>query len=207
MKTASAASREVGCEWWQRQRPAQRIFNSGARSHLASFANSDVTLTELDDPVNPNADAFFAGWSNEAALPTDTLIAIHHPGVDEKRISFSFQSGASGKFRKRPIRSPTATCWSSLLGHRYHRRGLFRDHRSFDKNKRVRGQLFGGLAACTVTRLYDVYGYFRRQLGRGRQRRNAAARLAGPLRNGDDVHGRPQPVGPQHHRHDGRTTA
>jgi subtilisin-like proprotein convertase family protein len=135
----------------------RNVFNSGT-IHLASFANSDVTITELDDPLNPNADAFFAGWSNEAALPTDTLIAVHHPGVDEKRISFSFQQAR----RVNNGNGPTVAD-GNLLEVPFWDIGTTEGGSSgspiFDKNKRVRGQLFGGQAACG-NQAYDVYGYF-----------------------------------------------
>ena len=62
---------------------------------------SDVTLLELDDPANPLFELFWSGWDRRttsaatacgpqgAAGSTDGLCAsIHHPGVDEKRITF-----------------------------------------------------------------------------------------------------------------------
>jgi hypothetical protein len=85
--------------------------NSGA-SFLAATENpfsgcstpgncSDVTLLELDDPADPTFDLFWSGWDRRttsdattcgpqgAPGSTDGLCAsIHHPGVDEKRITF-----------------------------------------------------------------------------------------------------------------------
>jgi len=60
---------------------------------------SDMTLIELDDPADPAFDLFWAGWDRRAVPATcgpqgapgstDGLCAsIHHPGVDEKRITF-----------------------------------------------------------------------------------------------------------------------
>ena len=62
---------------------------------------SDVTLLELDDPADPAFDLFWSGWDRRttsdattcgpqgAPGSTDGLCAsIHHPGVDEKRITF-----------------------------------------------------------------------------------------------------------------------
>jgi len=70
-------------------------FNTGA-IHRASYGPSDVTLLELDDPVSPASNVFFAGWSAEFVMPQDTIIAIHHPSTDEKRISFEFDPGLPG---------------------------------------------------------------------------------------------------------------
>lgn len=60
---------------------------------------SDVTVVELDGPPEPEWDLFWAGWDRRetpaecgpqgAPGSTDGLCAtIHHPGVDEKRITF-----------------------------------------------------------------------------------------------------------------------
>lgn len=66
---------------------------------LFSDECSDMTLLELDDPADPEFNLFWAGWdrSNIAAQcgpavndsSTENLCAsIHHPSVDEKRITF-----------------------------------------------------------------------------------------------------------------------
>ena len=135
----------------------RNIFNSGA-THLASYANSDVTITLLDDPVNPDANAFFAGWDADELLPSDTTIAVHHPGVDEKRISFSFNQtyrtnngGGTPNPEGNLLEVPD---WSIGTTE-----GGSSGSPIFDVTGHVRGQLFGGQAACGND-AYDVYGYF-----------------------------------------------
>ncbi len=59
---------------------------------------SDMTLIELDDPANPDFNLHWAGWDRRPpptacaqgpGSSTDGLCAtIHHPGVDEKRITW-----------------------------------------------------------------------------------------------------------------------
>ncbi|NBD96140.1 MAG: hypothetical protein GVY11_06675 [Gammaproteobacteria bacterium] len=59
---------------------------------------SDMTLIELDDPADPDFDLHWAGWDRRPpptaceqgpGASTDGLCAtIHHPGVDEKRITW-----------------------------------------------------------------------------------------------------------------------
>lgn len=131
--------------------------NMGA-VHLASNPPSDMTIVMLDDPVNPAANAFFAGWDAREALPVDTMIGIHHPSVDEKRISFSFQD----PYRVEGI-SPNPNPEGNQIAIPDWDIGTTEPGSSgspvFDRFKRVRGQLFGGGAACGND-LYDAYGYF-----------------------------------------------
>ncbi len=132
--------------------------NMGA-VHLASNPASDMTILVLDDPVNPAANAFFAGWDARAEVPADTMIAVHHPRGEEKRISFSFQD---------PFRAPylgttpvdngnhiTIPFWDIGTTE-----GGSSGSPVFDRFKRVRGQLHGGGAACERPNDLDSYGYF-----------------------------------------------
>lgn len=131
--------------------------NMGA-IHLASNPPSDMTIVMLDDPINPAANAFFAGWDAREELPVDTVIAIHHPRVDEKRISFSFQN----PFRVEGI-SSTPNPSGNQIAIPFWDIGTTEGGSSgspiFDRFKRVRGQLFGGAASCTNIS-FDAYGYF-----------------------------------------------
>ena len=122
----------------------------------ASNPASDMTIVELDDPVNPNANAFFAGWDNSYNVPTDTVIAVHHPSTDEKRISFTFQQTFFTQGFNGP-NNPTGTHleipdWDI---------GTTEPGSSgspvFDRFHRLRGQLHGGSAACGND-AYDTYG-------------------------------------------------
>ncbi|MEW5870495.1 MAG: proprotein convertase P-domain-containing protein [Chloroflexota bacterium] len=61
-------------------------FNSGA-IFRATYATSDFTLIQLDDPINPAFNPYFAGWDRSSSATT-SAVGIHHPNTDEKRISF-----------------------------------------------------------------------------------------------------------------------
>ena len=131
-------------------------FNTGA-VFRAGYAPSDFTLVEFDDPVSESADAFFAGWDATELSPGDSVICIHHPNTDEKRISFSFQE----------------TYISDYFGYSPNPNG---DHVAvpdwdigtteggssgsplFNSSKRVVGQLHGGGAACGNDNS-DFYGW------------------------------------------------
>lgn len=69
-------------------------FNTGS-FHRASYSGArlgisggpDITLVELDDPIDLSYDVHFAGWNRQDA-PTTRSVGIHHPQGQEKRISF-----------------------------------------------------------------------------------------------------------------------
>ncbi|WP_116107203.1 proprotein convertase P-domain-containing protein [Lewinella sp. IMCC34191] len=130
------------------------VFNTGARL-LASHSGTDMTLVELDEPVNPRARAYFAGWDARSGLP-EGVLTIHHPNLDEKRISFSDQpitrstivgeESATGKF----LRVPSWDLGST--------EGGSSGAPLFDADGRVRGQLFGGRASCSNEE-EDMFGW------------------------------------------------
>ena len=134
------------------------VFQRGARL-LANNPPTDMALTVLEDPVVPAANAFFAGWSRDPVLPpTDTVIAIHHPRVNEKRISFSFETVDRSFTDTSPDPEGTfltVTSWSIGTTE-----GGSSGSPLFDSNRRVRGQLFGGTAGCQTPDGYDIYGFF-----------------------------------------------
>ncbi|OAV43968.1 proprotein convertase P-domain-containing protein [Lewinella sp. 4G2] len=136
----------------------RNIANSGA-IFLAASANSDMALTRLEEPVNPAANPFYAGWSLEELAPTDTIIAVHHPGVDEKRISFTystvFRSAVNPFTESNTGRFLTVSQWDIGTTE-----GGSSGSPLFDRFKRVRGQLWRGAASCDNPTGYDQYGFF-----------------------------------------------
>jgi hypothetical protein len=75
-------------------------FTSGTCPAGIAAQCSDNTLVELDDPPNPDFNLFWEGWDRRltpaqcSQSPTDPAstvglcASIHHPNVDEKRITF-----------------------------------------------------------------------------------------------------------------------
>jgi len=122
-------------------------FNTGAILR-AEYSPSDFALVELDDPIDPEYEVFYAGWDNSGADATTSAI-IHHPDVAEKRISFEFDD-------------TSVTSWGLSLspGDGTHIRVADWDAGTtepgssggalFDQNGRIIGQLHGGFAACGV---------------------------------------------------------
>ncbi|NJB87307.1 subtilisin-like proprotein convertase family protein [Lewinella marina] len=140
------------------------VFNTGARL-LASYSATDMTLIELDEPVNPRARAFFAGWSAALSPPTGRVATVHHPNLDEKRISISDQPVTRSNILGE------AKADGDFLRVAYWDVGSTETGSSgaplFDAAGRIRGQLFGGSAACG-NQAEDIFGSFARSfLGGG----------------------------------------
>jgi uncharacterized repeat protein (TIGR01451 family) len=112
----------------------------------ADYADTDFTLLELDDPVDPAFNAHWAGW-DWSGVDATSAVAIHHPRGDEKRISF-----------ENDATSVTSYYGTSVPGDGTHIRvtdwdlGTTEPGSSgsplFDQNHRIIGQLHGGDAAC-----------------------------------------------------------
>jgi len=133
-------------------------FNSGA-IFRAGYSPSDMTLVELDDPVSSTADAFFAGWTIAGTTPQDSVICVHHPSLDEKRISFEFQPTYRGAWGSGSTELPDGNHvivpdWDIGTTE-----GGSSGSPLFDRHKRVVGQLHGGAASCN-NNSYDSYGWF-----------------------------------------------
>jgi hypothetical protein len=121
------------------------VFNSGSTLR-ANLASSDFCLIELDDPVNPDSEAFFAGWDRSSGAP-NMAVGIHHPAVAEKRISFEFD----------PL-SLTNYFGTSVTSSGTHLRVADWDNGTteggssgsplFNAEGQIVGQLHGGNAAC-----------------------------------------------------------
>ena len=131
-------------------------FNTGA-IHLASYAPSDVTIVQFDDPISETANAFYAGWDATETIP-GSCIGIHHPSTDEKRISFENDPLLEGI----GLSNQTSDDGDHLIVPDWDI-GTTEPGSSgspiFNAEKRVVGQLHGGGAACGND-LYDTYGWF-----------------------------------------------
>jgi hypothetical protein len=123
----------------------------------AEYGPSDFTLVELDSDPDPAWGITFAGWDRTGNNAT-TAVAIHHPSVDEKRISFEYDSTTT-----------TSYLGTSVPGDGTHERVIDWDVGTteggssgsplFNQNHRVIGQLHGGYAACGNDSS-DWYGKF-----------------------------------------------
>jgi lysyl endopeptidase len=120
-------------------------FNSGA-IFRADYSPSDVTLIEMDDPIDPVVDAYWSGWDARSG-DFSAAIAIHHPNTDEKRISFEDSATTT-----------TSYLGTAVPGDSTHIRVIDWDLGTtepgssgsplYNPDQRIVGQLHGGYAAC-----------------------------------------------------------
>ena len=131
------------------------VFNSGA-TLISAWEDSDFTLVEFDDPIPEAANAYFCGWDVTSNLP-DRGVIIHHPNLEEKRISFKqspLYTGAWGS-------ESTAVVNGNHFVVDHWDLGTTEDGSSgaplLNRQGLVVGQLHGGLADCE-TPGYDSFG-------------------------------------------------
>lgn len=131
-------------------------FQSGS-VHLAANSRSDATLVKLNSAPKPEWNVNFAGWDASAAIGT-SVVAIHHPNVDEKSISFENDPTALSSYGGTASPGDSTHVWVKDWD-----KGTTEPGSSgsplFDSNHRVIGQLHGGGAACG-NNSPDYYGRF-----------------------------------------------
>lgn len=155
-------------------------FNTGA-IFRASWAGADMALVELDDEIDPDVNPFFAGWDARGVAPGDSVICVHHPATEEKRISFEFDPTFIGDDNGNSNPSDNYVVvgdWDIGTTE-----GGSSGAPLFNQEKRVVGQLFGGLAACG-NNSYDVYGWFHRSWTGGGAASNRLSNWLDPLGTG-----------------------
>jgi hypothetical protein len=137
-------------------------YNQTGAIFRSSHIDSDFALVELDDDPDPAFNVYFAGWDRGTAAPSSG-VAIHHPKGDLKKISFEYD----------PV-TITSYAGTSSPGNGTHLRVADWDYSGtdegtteqgssgcplFNQDKRVVGQLHGGLAACGNDKA-DWFGRF-----------------------------------------------
>ncbi|MFM7808009.1 MAG: proprotein convertase P-domain-containing protein, partial [Planctomycetota bacterium] len=129
-------------------------FNTGSTFRAASSA-SDFTLVQLSAQPNPAWKISYAGF-DARNVETTSSVGIHHPNVEEKRISFDNNPSTTTSYNS-----------STVPGDGTHIRignwevgtteGGSSGSPLFNQNHQIVGQLHGGSASCTsVTN--DFYG-------------------------------------------------
>jgi len=123
--------------------------------HLASGTRSDFALVKLLSQPKAEWNVTYAGWDASGDIGTPS-VAIHHPNVDEKSISFDNDPTVLASYGGQD--SPGDSTHVRVVDWD---KGTTEPGSSgsplFDSNHRVIGQLHGGGAACGND-LSDYYG-------------------------------------------------
>lgn len=140
--------------------PGDDSFSQQTRSGAIfrmSHNESDTLLFELQDPIPESFGAEYVGWSRSPALPGPG-VGIHHPGVEEKRISVENGNPQNDVWTLGISGQPTIRGWSMQFDE-----GVLEGGSSgspyFDAAGRVRGVAsgVGGGFNCTGNQI-QVYG-------------------------------------------------
>ncbi len=132
--------------------------NTSGSTLRAEDTFNDMTLLELNQPVDSNYRPFFAGWDARTSLQPATTAGIHHPRGDEKAFSFNDDSLTTGP--------------SCIVGGGANNTHWYVDNWEigttepgssgsglFDgATKRLIGYLSGGAASCSNRSAGDCYG-------------------------------------------------
>ncbi|MBW2277926.1 MAG: hypothetical protein JRF63_10560, partial [Deltaproteobacteria bacterium] len=124
-------------------------------TQVASYADSDMLLLEMDEIPPAEFDVYYAGW-NRSPVPASRSTGIHHPSGDVKKISHNHDPlingpGAGsgwGPDHWRVTEWEEGTTEPTSSGSPL-----------FDTNQLIVGQLHGGLASCESLD-FDEYGKF-----------------------------------------------
>lgn len=141
---------------------SQPAFNSvNGCVEVASNAYSDFCLVRMNSTPPANYNVYYSGWSN-VNTPVPSVVGIHHPNADIKKISFannptvSVMWNGADTWQVGPWTTGTTEPGSS-------------GSPIYDPNHHIIGQLFGGLSACGLPpdSQIDNYGKFSTSWGNG----------------------------------------
>lgn len=108
----------------------------------ASNSASDFALLELNDTPPASFNVYYAGWDNsDLVSANNAAVGIHHPSGDVKKICFEEDT---------PYHANTAgaAVWYIDQWEDGVTEGGSSGSPLFNQNKRIIGQLYGGVAAC-----------------------------------------------------------
>ncbi len=158
-------------------------FNTGAK-WIASYQPSDFCLLELDDPIHPDANAYFAGWNRKSQPPDNLTFSIHHPDGSEKSLALNTDGTEIinyelGDYPDLNGNHLMVSNWE-LGTTEYGSSGA----PLLDENQMVVGQLHGGLASCDNND-YDAFGWWFRSWEGGGTPTSALKFWLDPIDRGD----------------------
>ena len=142
---------------------SRREFNTGT-TELGDGATSDWSLLEFDDPILPSAYVYLSGWDRRDIAPS-SAVAIHHPSVEEKRISFENDATTITTYGSN-TQTSSGTHIRVIDWDLGTTEGGSSGSPLFNADKQIVGQLHGGSAACG-NNASDWYGRLHRSMNDG----------------------------------------
>lgn len=122
---------------------------------LLEWQGTDGSFLRLSSTPPEEFEPYFSGWDASGATP-DTIVGIHHPRGDIKKICSSF--GPIGQDNIN-AGSGDADCWHAPQWDIGTTEQGSSGSAIWDQNHRVIGQLYGGQASCS-NNVNDYYGRF-----------------------------------------------
>jgi hypothetical protein len=120
----------------------------------ARFDSLDFALVEMSLVPPPEFRPYFAGWDNSGVM-SDTVVTIHHPWGDIKKISFDYDQPGISDFNSHYVENAFLEIgrWDEGVTEAGSSGGGL-----FNRNRNLIGTLTGGLATCSS----PVEDYFER---------------------------------------------
>ncbi len=112
-------------------------------SLVATYGPSDFTLLRLSSPIPPSFNAYFSGW-DRTGNALQSAYSIHHPGVDEKRISIENDPVSNATTTNAVVGWAPDTHFEIEQWDVGITEGGSSGSPLFDQNNRIVGQLTGG---------------------------------------------------------------
>ncbi len=122
--------------------------NQTGATVLATSAASDFTLLQLTTAANPDFNLYWAGWDRRD-ISYNGATSIHHPRVAEKRITHSVDPLSIGGYFSTTGNTHLQVFWQP--GGIGTTEGGSSGSPLYSPDRRVIGQLHGGLASCSTT--------------------------------------------------------
>jgi lysyl endopeptidase len=137
-------------------------FNSISGSvQVAANGFSDFSLLRMNSTPPSNYNVYYSGWSN-LNVTAPTIVGIHHPAADIKKISFATGPTISTSYNG-------VDCWQVGPWTTGTTEPGSSGSPAYDPNHHIVGQLFAGTSACGAPPQdqFDVYGKFSTSWGNG----------------------------------------
>jgi hypothetical protein len=125
---------------------------------VSSSTGSDFTLVRMRS--TPSADVAYLGWSSQTVTGGTSVVAIHHPQGDYKRISFGITSESGSPSHDNSPVKPYEYFSEVLWNIGSTESGSSGSPLFLEDSRKLVGQLWGGYASCSKPEEPDYFGRF-----------------------------------------------